>query len=200
MAEIKIEQKKHIWPWVLAGLVVAALLIYFLVFRDSSNNTEAATDADYVTNTNEPDRIGVRETNGTVAAYIDFVEKSNDRMSLDHAYTNEALLKLIEATKAKADEVGYEVRADLDNVREYAKMITNDPFETTHADSMRKAAGILTNVLHNIQKAHYPRLEDEVEDLQSATESIKPAVLTLEQKDAVKNFFAKASDLLQKMK
>jgi hypothetical protein len=54
--------------------------------------------------------------------------------------------------------------------------------------------------LHNIQKAHYPRLGDEVEELQSASESIKPAVLTLEQKDAVKNFFAKASDLLQKMK
>jgi cbb3-type cytochrome oxidase subunit 3 len=64
-------------------------------------------------------------------------------------------------------------------------------------------AGVLyffsTNVLHNIQKAEYPRLADEVEELKSASESIKPGVLTLEQKDAVKNYFAKASGLLQKM-
>jgi hypothetical protein len=42
-------------------------------------------------------------------------------------------------------------------------------------------------------------LVDEVTALKSATESIKLGVLALEQKDAVKNYFAKASDLLQKM-
>jgi len=42
-------------------------------------------------------------------------------------------------------------------------------------------------------------LADEVTALKSASESIKLGVLTLEQKDAVKNYFAKASDLLQKM-
>jgi len=53
--------------------------------------------------------------------------------------------------------------------------------------------------LQNIQKAKYPGLANEVEALRSASESIKPGVLTLDQKDAVKNYFAKASDLLQKM-
>jgi len=120
-------------------------------------------------------------------------------MSLDHAYTNEALLKLIEATDAKANEVGYEVQADLEQVKEYANMITADPYETTHADNIRKAADILSNVLQNIQKAKFPGLTEEAKELKNASESIKPAVLTLEQKDAVKNFFAKASDLLQKM-
>jgi hypothetical protein len=113
--------------------------------------------------------------------------------------TNEALLKLIEATNAKANEVGYEVRADLEQVKEYANMITTDPYETTHADNIRKAADILSNVLQNIQKAKFPGLTGEVEELRSASESIKPGVLTLDQKDAVKNYFAKASDLLQKM-
>ncbi len=98
-----------------------------------------------------------------------------------------------------ANEVGYEVQADLEKVKEYAKMISSDPFETTHADNIRKADDILTNVLQNIQMAKYPGLTNEVEELKSASESIKPGVLTLEQKDAVKNYFAKASDLLQKM-
>ena len=205
MAEIKIEQKKQIWPWMIAGLVIVALLVYFLGFRDSGNNiaevTEAteATEASYITDTSEPDLLGEKEINTTIAAYVDFVENSEGMMGLDHAYTNEALLKLIDAVNAKADEVGYEVRADLDKVREYAKIITVDPYETTHADNIRKAADILTNVLLNIQLAEYLGLTAEMDELKSASASINPEVLTLAQKDAVKNYFDKASDLLQKM-
>jgi hypothetical protein len=67
-------------------------------------------------------------------------------------------------------------------------MISSDPFETTHADNIRKADAILTNVLQNIQKAKYPGLTDEVVALK-VTESIKLGILALEQKDAVKNYF-----------
>jgi histidyl-tRNA synthetase len=199
MAEIKIEKRKTIWPWLLAGLFVVALLIYFLVLRNNGNITESVNEVENFTYTEQPDLIGVIENNSTVAAYIDFVENTNKEMSLDHAYTNEALIKLIEATNAMADEVGYEVRADIEKVREYAQHITIDPFETTHADAIRKGSDILTNVLQNIQKAKYPGLSDEVEELKSASKSINPIVLTLEQQDAVKNYFAKASDLLKKM-
>ena len=51
MAEIKIEQKKQGWPWIIVGIVIAALLLYFLVFRDNGKNTEAVTEAAYITNT-----------------------------------------------------------------------------------------------------------------------------------------------------
>ncbi|MBE0663130.1 MAG: hypothetical protein IH597_11770 [Bacteroidales bacterium] len=199
MAEIKIEQKKQGWLWIIAGLVVAALLIYFLVFHDSDRNTEAVSDADYISNTNEPAPSGVNGDNGAVATYVTFVENNKENMGLHHDYTNEALLKLIEATNAKANEVGYEVRADMETVKEYANRITNDSHETTHADNIRKAADILSDVLQNIQQAEYPDLADDVEELKSASTSIKPGVLVLDQKDAVKHYFAEASDLLQKM-
>lgn len=199
MAEIKIERRKQVWPWLLVGLVIAASLLYFLVFRDNDENTETLVEAEIITNTKEYDLLGVNENNGIVLAYVNFVENNKEKMSLDHTYTNEALLKLIAATNAIANEVGYDVQADLEKVREYANMIAKDPFETTHADNIRKADDILTNALKNIQKAVYPGLADEVGKLKSASESIKPEVLTLEQKDAVKNYFAKAADLLQKM-
>jgi hypothetical protein len=199
MAEIKIKQKKQLWPWLLVGLVIAALLLYFLVFRDNDENTDAVNEVDRITNTNEIDLLEVKENNGIVVAYVNFVENNKEKMSIDHAYTNEALSKLIEATNAIANEVGYDVQADIDKVKEYAKMISSDPFETTHADNIRKADDILTKVLQNIQKAKYPALADEVTALKSAAESIKVDVLVLEQKDAVKNYFAKASELLQKM-
>jgi hypothetical protein len=199
MAEIKIEQEKQVWPWLLVGLFIAALLLYFLVFRDNDKNTEAVTEADDITNTNESDLLAVKENNGTVAAYVNFIENNKEKMSLNHEYTNEALLKLIEATNAMANEVGNEVQAEIEKVREYAKMISSDPFETTHADNIRKADDILTKIFQKIQKANYPSLADEVEELKSASESIKLGVLTLDQKDAVKNYFAKAADLLKKM-
>ncbi|MCP9769891.1 hypothetical protein EGI22_18455 [Lacihabitans sp. LS3-19] len=199
MAEIKIEQKQQIWPWIVAGLAILALLIYFLVFRDSKNNSETATEAVYNSSTYAPNLIGINENNGTVVAYVNFVEDSKKLMSLDHAYTNEALLKLIGATEAMANEVGFEVQADMEKVKEYSEMITVDPFETTHADNIRKADDMLSKVLQNIQKAKYPSLASEVEDLKNASESIKPGILTLDQKDAVKNYFAKAAELLQKM-
>jgi len=203
MAEIRIEQRKQIWPWVIAGLVIVALLVFFLVLRNNGGKTAEVTaevaESSYITDTNEPDLSGVKENNGTIAAYVNFVEDSRGKMGLDHAYTNEALLKLIEATNAKANEVGYEIRADIEKVKEYAEMITIDPYETTHANNIRKASDILTNVLENIQLARYPGLTAEVDELKSASASINPEVLTLKQKGAVKNYFDKASDLLQKM-
>jgi len=199
MTEIKIEKKKQAWPWVLAVLVIAALLVYFLVIRDNGKSTEVVSGADYTTNTNEPDLIGIKENNSTVAAYVNFVENNKEKMSLDHDYTNEALLKLVAATNAMANEVGYEVQAELEKVKVYAQKITNDPFETTHADMVRKAADILTNVLQNIQQAKYPGLTNEAAELRIASKSINPEVLMLDQKNEVKAFFSKAADILHKM-
>ena len=39
MAEIKIEKKKPIWPWILV-LVIIASLIYFVFLRDHETTTE----------------------------------------------------------------------------------------------------------------------------------------------------------------
>ncbi|MDP5092271.1 MAG: hypothetical protein NWQ17_03125 [Polaribacter sp.] len=199
MAEIKIEKKKLAWPWLLAVLVIALLLVGFLVFRDLFVNPEAVTEVDVITNTTETDYLETNENNDTVATYINFVENSKEKMSLDHAYTNEALSKLIEATNAIANEVEYDIQADLEKVKEYANMISKDPFETTHADNIRKAADIITNVLQNIQKEKYPGLVDNISAVKSASTSIKPGILTLNQKDEVKNYFAKTAELLQKM-
>lgn len=199
MAEIKIEKKKLMWPWILLGIGIIAVLIYFLVFRDDNDAITEVPISSEVTDAKESDLISVKENNSTVAAYVNFVESGKNKMGLDHDYTNEALLKLIEATNAIAGEVGYDVRADLGKVKEYAEMITQDANETTHANNIRKADDILTNVLQNIQKANYPGLTNEVAELRNASEAINPDIHTLDQKEEVKAFFSIAADLLQKM-
>ena len=147
----------------------------------------------------QADRPSAEGKNSTVTEYVEFVNADNNKMSLDHAYTNEALRKLVAATNAMAADVDYDVKADMDKVKQYADEITNDPFETTHADNIRNAAVIVTTALQNIQREKFPNLESEAEDVKKACESIKPGQLTLDQKDVVKSFFREAADLLEKM-
>jgi hypothetical protein len=49
MAEIK-RKKKTDLAVVLVGLVIVALFVYFLVFRDNGENTEAVTEPEPITN------------------------------------------------------------------------------------------------------------------------------------------------------
>ena len=191
MTNIKIEKKK---PGRISLLSALGLVVLFLNLMGCNiQGTEAKE------NVNTEDTVNTGKNNSTVAAYINFVAADDNKMTLDHAYSNEALLKLIDATNAMAGEVQYNVNEDLGKAKEFADKITKDPSETSHADNIRKSAEILTTVLQNMQQAKFPSLTNEADALKKATDSINPDVLTLNQRDAVKSFFGKAADLLQKM-
>lgn len=190
MTEIKIEKKKSMWPWMLLTLGILALLIYFVAFQGRSDVKETKETFSL---------INVKENNKTVTEFVRFIEVDSRDMGLDHIYTNQAFTKLIAATNAMADEVKYDIRADIGQAKEYAAQITEDKFATTHADSISKAANILTNTLQRMQQDKFPELAHEAAELRTAADSIKPDILTLDQKDAVKGFFSKAAELLKKM-
>jgi hypothetical protein len=178
MAEIKIEKKKPIWPWILAAIVLLAIVLFF-VFNDRDETEEVAG----MTEVETADRLGTNDydastgNNGAVASYVQFVESSSANMGLDHEYSNEALSKLMAATEAKANQIGYDARADLDKVKQYADKIATDPYETSHANSIQKAAELLTTALQNMQKAEYPQLTNEAEQLKEASAAINPSEL-----------------------
>jgi len=120
-------------------------------------------------------------------------------MSLNHAFTSEALTKLTDAVDAMATETGYDVKADIAKAKQYANEITKDPLVTTHADKIRSAADVLSTSLQNMQQAKYPELGAEATAVKTAAVAINPEILTLDQRDTVKSFFRKAADLLTKM-
>jgi hypothetical protein len=120
-------------------------------------------------------------------------------MSLDHAYSSVALAKLTDAVDAMATEAGYDVKVNIAKAKQYSDEITKDPLVTTHADKIRSAADVLSTSLQNMQQAKYPGLSAEATDVKSAAAAINPETLTLDQRDAVKSFFSKAADLLNKM-
>ncbi len=192
MTEIKIEKKKLIWPWLLLLLslgIIAVAWLYF--FRYDKRETLETADNKAL--------IDVHENNSTVAAYVTFINSDTNTMSLDHAYSSEALSKLTDAVDAMATEAGYDVKVDIAKAKQYADEITKDPLVTTHADKIRSAADVLSTALQNMQMAKYPELSAEAADVKSAAAAINPETLTLDQRDAVKSFFRKAADLLNKM-
>lgn len=190
MAEIKIEKKKPILIWMLLGFGFVAVFIYFMSLNDFENIEEVSETAEL---------INVNKNNPAVSAYVNFIESDNNRMTMNHAFTHEAIIKLTNATIAIADDADYKIKSDMDMVKEYAEAITEDSLDTIHADDIKKAADIVTNVLQNIQLAKYPGLTNEVTELRNASNSIDPDVFTLDQKGAVKSFFNSAADLLKKM-
>lgn len=194
MAEIKIEKKTTVWPWILLAIIAIALLVYFLGFRNNDDqDNEVVQNSTYTDTSTTPAR-----TEGPVQAYIQYVQEGQT-MGLDHNYTNGALQRLTDAISAKANEIGYDVKADLGKVKEHADHITKDPFETTHAKSIRNAADILSNAMQNMQQSKYPGLQGQMQEVRNAATSIDPGKLTLDQRDAVKNFFQQSSQLLQSM-
>jgi hypothetical protein len=190
MTEIKIERKRSLWPWVILGLVLLAIIVYFIWFRSDKADENSDVNMALIT---------VRENNTTVGDYIGFVNSDTATMTIDHNFTNQAILKLTNAVTAMADEIDFDIKADMDSVKVHGEIITRDPFETTHANHIRKAADILTNSLHRMQQAKYPELSAEAAQLKSSAASIDSDALTLDQREAVKGFFRQAADLLEKM-
>ncbi len=178
------------------GLIVLGVILYFLLFRNT-DKTENVLDED-LTSANDMQSNG-NENNRTVAAYINFVKNDTTAMSLDHAYSSEALHKLIDAVRAKAGAVNFNIRADLDSAKSCADQITVDPNKTTHADLIKKAAVIISGSLRRLQTEKFPALTAEASAVANSASAINPAELTLNQKASVQAFFNSAATLLQKM-
>jgi hypothetical protein len=200
MAEIKIEKKKSpIWPWILIALFFIAILIYLFFPREERFERGEMSMVSSEESMLSSDTLEVSRNSTAILAYVNFINDDPDKMDLDQEFTNEALLRLTNATKATADEIGYEINKELGEVKAYTDKVTVDPFQTTPANSIRSAAVILAAVLQNIQQASFSGLETEAVAVKDAAEEIKADVLTLDQREAVKNYFMKSANLLEKM-
>lgn len=209
MAEIKIEKKKPVWPWILLGLIILGIILYFLFANNDDDmddmddmNTEQVQDTTY-----RDDQMRAADTTTTgwneggtdnVSRYITHVG-DRSRMGVDHEYTNTALIHLINAVESKAQEHNIDIQADMQAIRQDAEEITQDPMATDHADKIKNAGTKIANVLERIQKEKFPNLESDVEDVRSAAQEIETNVLTLDQKEKVNSFFNEAADALRNM-
>lgn len=205
MAEIEIEKKNSIWPWIIVAILVIAALLYFFVWADDDvddvddMNTEQVMDQDDVNN----DTMDYQDAENT--AYVAAINEydtyiNNPDMGVDHVYTNKALMKLIAAVDATADNAGVNIDADLENARNEAQAITKDPAKLTHANSIKDAGKHILKALETIQEEKFPNLSNAYSEVDTAFAKIEGDQETLNQKEEVKSFFNKVSSLLNSMK
>lgn len=210
MAEIEIEKKKPVWPWILLVLIILAI-IYFLVFDDDDpepvedlteeveeptafeDNSEDMTDWE-----TEMMNDTLAYTGAGVSGFVTYIGDES-RMGVDHEYTSTALLYLIDAVRDKADELSWDAENELTDIRERAKRITENPEATDHAGTIKDVGADIVDLMENMQEENFPDLEQEIEQTRMAVEAIDPSVATLEQKEAINSFFKEAADVLQKM-
>ena len=194
MAEIKIEKKKSIWPWIILVLLAIALIWYYFIREpDNRDAIENTTEQVYVQDDVNAD---MNSDIGKYSAYIG----DTDKMGVDHEYSHGALIHLINAVEEKADMLDFDIKADLDEARKNASKITEDPEKLNHADLIKDSGKIITRALTTLQTAKFQNLAPDVTKVDEAVSAIDPAVNTLDQKDKVNNFFKSAESLLQKMK
>ena len=203
MAEIEIEKKKTVWPWVLLAILIIAAILYFLVFANDDDDLE---DVEEVTTTeqvmdetdNDSDTYNDNESMTVVTEYTDYID--DPRMGLDHEYANGALMKLLAATRTIAEQNGVNSEAELTEARTMAEKITEDPMKVTHANKIKNSGEIITRALGTVQEQQFPDLNDKHTAVEDAIAEVNPDEETLNQKEAVKTFFEKAEELLISMK
>ena len=205
MAEIKIEKKNTIWPWILIGLLILAALLYFFVFADNVSDDESEMSDDNMEqivveedNDANKDDTAVFSDMNEISDYKTYIEDS--KMGVDHEYTHGAITSLIAATRATANALSIDVDADLTEANTMADEIKKDPEDLTHANKIKDAAQIISRALGKIQNQKFPQLQSEYNNVENAISKIKPDLQTLNQKDAVNGFFSSASSLLTNMK
>ena len=194
MAEIKIEKKKSIWPWILLVLVAFGLIWYFFMRNPDNKVVEDEIVTEEVVVLDDPN-VGAVSAIAAYSAYIGDTSK----MGVDHEYSKGALVHLIDATQEKADMLNVDLNADLEKARNKAYEITENSNDLDHADLIKDAGKIITSALTTLQKAEFPNLAPDVAKVDAAVSAIKKSDKTLDQKEVVNNFFKSAESLLLKM-
>ncbi|WP_424494260.1 hypothetical protein [Salinimicrobium sp. GXAS 041] len=203
MADIDIEKKSggSKWIWIILGLIILALLIWWFTADDDEPLEESEIEeVDTTTTETYEDTAEWDDTlsSGGVEGFIAHVGDKS-RMGIDHEYTNDALIQLMNAVEAKANEENVNIDVELQEVRQQAQEITQDPMALDHADIIKNAGETLVSAMEKIQQEKYPDLSADIEEMRTAVQGIQPSVQTLEQKEQVNSFFDEAADALRKM-
>ncbi len=204
MAEIKIEKKTPIIPWLL-GLLLLLLIgagIYFGFRVDDNVETEVVANE-------VPENEILPEENNTetttlpaeVNTFVMFANEENPytdaQMDIHHEYTANALRHMGDALEALANKKGMAEQMNIEslhkNLDTAADEIQKNWKETDHADHIRNAFLQVSGALNQLTDGSIN------ESLKKEAKDIDPNTLTLEQKADVKDFIDKAASVMKKI-
>ncbi len=199
MADIKLERReRNVWPWVLVGVLILALLVWFLADRGprvAEIDVDAPPAAAFPTEEIPPGEAGnfaawVRDTN------------ARDEAGMEHAYTADGIRHLAAAIgdATERDSVrGQPLDEQLNRMRAYADSVQRDPEALNHARYARSAFLLGTEMLEDIDRTEHPDVDAGISQTREAAGMVDANVSLLDQIDRVERFFANASETVTRL-
>ena len=212
MAQIRIEEKTSgggsIWPWII-GLLLLGLVIWGVAeaFEEADEEvyTEEVIEDDEVVApvAMDVDEYEDADYDRDRETYLASTENMEGDMGLGHEYSHRVLTELARATTSLAQEKGLNqgaMRDKSDRVMMLADDITKDPMAGDHADKIKMAAMLITEMLEDIdQEVYSGQSAADLSTLREEAQAIDGTTLTLEQKADVRSFFQQARMVIEKM-
>ena len=186
---------------IIIGFLIA-LLLTWVGIRLFDRDDETARYETYDTTRAVPSRV-----DGLPAQVKDFAifvrdNSAQDTMSLDHSYTSDGIRHLADALAALADQQGVSdtnIKDRLDMLRGHADRLQEDRRSIEHADIIRDAFTLASDLIATIERQIAPDMKDDVTEVRRAADAIDPDKLVLDQKAEVETFFKRSSLLLNEM-
>lgn len=145
-----------------------------------------------------------REASVAISVYLQWVESDSLRnMQNNHEVISAGLIKLANALEAlEKSNTGIsetEFDNELEIVRTNAALITANTDSDKHAQMLKDAFLASAGVLAELQVLSFPRLEDDVDDLNEKISKFKGDAMTLNQKEQLKDIFSQTAVVLNRM-
>lgn len=213
MAEIKIEKKKPIWPWILlvVVLVVIGYFIYNYLENDDFNDDANTDDVENINGVMDSDST----SRDTVTAYDDSsyatrnlteVMRDSSRFGTDTIYTNKALYDLAERSVSIAKKYNLETFPAVSNLEQYTMTQENlaiqtnqNPKNANGSEHFKTVSKEIMEVLETLESNHAPRLQQQLEALKVTSSKINGTLDLSKQQTTLQTFFRKAHELLNLM-
>lgn len=191
-------------------------MLYFFVFADNDADDDFSDtdDMEQVETRDSLEIEGKRENTDTweneqlndslsggfaslSSAYYDAIEE-DDKLGKDSTYTNNALLKLVDAVNAKAMEHDIDLDSNLDQMRKNA-MNTSENAKSISSEKIKNTGDKVMKALEELQKKEYPQLSEQIEEAKKSLSEIKTNEEMSNQQDKIEAFFNKTADVLRNM-
>ncbi|TDU34469.1 hypothetical protein BXY82_2792 [Gelidibacter sediminis] len=210
MAEIKIEKKKPVWPWVILILVVLAIIAY-LVY-DNDNDMDDDFDDDYseeqvidsLNTQSTYDPYNNSDTSSTYDQFTAYDEAISDstRVAIDSSYTKNAFANLAKVVVHKADEHAIAESPALTDLRNFSSLktsISTTTKETEGFKNFKTATDKIVTVMETVQQKSFPSLQTQMADLKQSASKIDGSKALKEQQHQIYTFFRQSRDVLKMM-
>lgn len=207
MAEIKIEKKRPVWPWVLLVIIVLALIFFFAFFYDTTDddvmdNTETEETDDVQTSLDEMEDVGGWDETDSLdqnnedsgASGLTALANDETRLVADTVYTQNAFRQLIDLIQVKAAENSFNATSQLQELRKEV-----DSLGENYTASVQDVSTGIADLLKNLQTQNFPQLANETAEVKKAASQINSASAKEEQARQLNHFFEETSKLLEQM-